>query len=486
MEELRIQHPTDRRGLGFTEKVYRCELEPLGGSAFVLKDLQVSDSTPDASMPILHKGYFDSHAHPSICCERRKQLDLSQCRSVEEVLHQVEETSESMGGVLRGHSWDESRSGLSLEDFVRKVARRLPNHMPIILTRVCSHSAIVNQSFKELFGLPLMPDIVREEDYFSLRRRLPGMGLKERCDEFKLLQKQLMEEGLTAVGELWVRKEEVDMYRKLCDEGALLLDVAGCVSFEEAFEVLEAGPFALTNKLSLGPNDRHATFSARHAKFFLDGSFGTRTAALTRPYADVESFGKLTYETSALLEKFRKALDLGFFLSVHALGDAAVAQLGNAAQLLKSHLRGRLQGDGSTQLPQTYHRLEHAQLIGNQSLEAFDPDLWSVSIQPCHRIDDKGFILSRLGQERFANLAYRQKSFLDAKIPLSFGSDAPISSWNVIRNIRAAMEHHNPEERMSFSECVWAYTTGARLSLGLSAGKMGPRSTVYLATSSLR
>ena len=93
MEELRIQHPTDRRGLGFTEKVYRCELEPLGGSAFVLKDLQVSDSTPDASMPILHKGYFDSHAHPSICCERRKQLHLSQCRSVEDVLEKFTATS---------------------------------------------------------------------------------------------------------------------------------------------------------------------------------------------------------------------------------------------------------------------------------------------------------------------------------------------------------------------------------------------------------
>ena len=150
------------------------------------------------------------------------------------------------------------------------------------------------------------------------------------------------------------------------------------------------------------------------AKFWIDGSLGSRSAALLEPYSDdLENFG--TILLSGYEDEYSKAHRNLMQTSTHAIGDRAVIEV---LDTLESVL-------GEYPRKDHRHRIEHCELLGSEQIQrikdlgvvaAMQPNFvgaWCI-LQPMYQ--------QRLGKDRmrWCN-PYRQ--LLDAGVVVAFGSD---------------------------------------------------------------
>ena len=103
-------------------------------------------------------GIIDSHLHFSAWSEGKKAVDLSECRSIKEVVEKLVERA----SVLSPDAWVR---GMHF-DHTRFAENRLPDSSdldaiknPVLLTRVCYHAHSANSRALELAGVPLMKNI---------------------------------------------------------------------------------------------------------------------------------------------------------------------------------------------------------------------------------------------------------------------------------------------------------------------------------------
>ena len=93
-----------------------------------------------------------------------------------------------------------------------------------------------------------------------------------------------------------------------------------------------------------------------------------------------------------------------------------------------------------------------------------------ASIQPSHCIDDMRWAPKRIGLER-CKIAYNFKSFLDAGIPVAFGTDWFVEPLDPRIGLYAAVTRETldggplggflPEERISLDDAIDLYTRGS-------------------------
>src|SRR5947209_17513282 len=93
-----------------------------------------------------------------------------------------------------------------------------------------------------------------------------------------------------------------------------------------------------------------------------------------------------------------------------------------------------------------------------------------ASMQPSHASDDMRWADARLGPERVA-CAYAWRWFLDAGVPLAFGSDAPVEIVNPFYGLYAATTRQDekgspsggwhPDQKLTLEEALRAQTAGS-------------------------
>jgi predicted amidohydrolase YtcJ len=188
----------------------------------------------------------------------------------------------------------------------------------------------------------------------------------------------------------------------------------------------------------------------------MDGSLGSRTAALAAPYSDdAGNSGIRRYEQSKLNQMSAERAAAGFQLGFHAIGDLA------------NHKA--LDAFASTgQAPNSRFRIEHAQVLLPGDFDRFAKLGVIASMQPVHLLTDMNWAAARLGPER-ARYSYAWRSMLDHHIPLAFGTDYPVESINPLRGLYAAITRQNeagtatyqPQEKITLAEAIYAYTQGS-------------------------
>ena len=472
----------------FVNQVFDVKLRALQSDShwYVLEDVALSSAPVlgDERLPILHKGYFDSHLHVTWMGLKQNEIDLQGVRSVEELEERVRNfisNAPASMPVWRGHGWDEGVLGVSLDALTRYLESRLPDSKPLVLYRICGHSAFVNRNVRVRGGRQDLACFVTDRDLIGLAELLPQADEQECAAAFLRAQSQLVKVGISAVGDMSLDETSAAGIRGLAARGELLIDVQGVIDGGRAPSVENNGPLTAANAAAIGPLDRAAVFSVRHWKKYLDGSLGSSTAWLSRAYSDSDGFGDSLQKISQLCEGAREALIAGFHLSFHAIGDAALDQALEIGDLLHRQLLSRKVSDPSLDWPATYHRLEHVQVARDDQIRRMqEQKLWAICTQPGHRVSDQHFVGARLGNTRLQNEGYRAASFMRAGIPVALSSDAPIATHDPDSVIRFACTHPNPKERLTLTEAVWRYTTGSRLDLGLSPGNLKKGATVFM------
>jgi predicted amidohydrolase YtcJ len=195
-------------------------------------------------------------------------------------------------------------------------------------------------------------------------------------------------------------------------------------------------------------------------KFFADGALGSRGAWLKQPYKDAPGQRGLPFHTDAEIRNLmsRAAMD-NFQVAVHAIGDAANAQILGAIDELSDTYKGDRRW-----------RIEHAQIVDPADLPKFAKHGIVASMQPTHETSDWRMAEARLGMERLQG-SYAWKTMLANGVPLAFGSDFPVESPNPFPGLAAAISREDaqgqppggwmPEQKLTLEQALAAFTRGA-------------------------
>jgi hypothetical protein len=150
-------------------------------------------------------------------------------------------------------------------------------------------------------------------------------------------------------------------------------------------------------------------------KFFLDGTFSTKTAWLHEAYAgEPENTGSPTGTPAYYRRLVRRAARRRRQTAFHAIGDRAVSTLLDSVEELSSRF---------PEVTGLRLRLEHAQLVRKEDMPRLRRLGVLVAAQP-HAMWNPGKDRALLGDTRY-EAAYPYRSLLDAGVHLSFGSDVP-------------------------------------------------------------
>ena len=88
------------------------------------------------------------------------------------------------------------------------------------------------------------------------------------------------------------------------------------------------------------------------------------------------------------------------------------------------------------------NRIEHAQVVDPADIPRFAKLGVIASMQPNHLLTDMNWAEERLGPQRAA-YSYAWKAFLDAGVPLAFGTDYPVEPITPFRGLYAAVTRKN-------------------------------------------
>ncbi len=182
----------------------------------------------------------------------------------------------------------------------------------------------------------------------------------------------------------------------------------------------------------------------------LDGSFGTKDAALSEPYMDDEfNRGILFYKDDQVIDFVKKANRAGLQIQLHCIGDAAVVQ---AVKALEAALKD---------YPRKYHRhtLIHACLIPEETLEKIASLEIGINIHPGHLVsplEPAEYLESILGAR--VHQIWPINKMLDMGINVSAGSDGPVITANPVEGIYGACNHYIADHAVSTADALCMYT----------------------------
>lgn len=322
---------------------------------------------------------------------------------------------------------------------VAEIDRAVPDRR-VWISRVDLHSAIPNSAAVR-WAQQVHPTATLHHDYYyrddyvilfsRLMRDLPR-AMKERALE--LARRRCLGRGITTVHALeggWAATN---------DDVELVADFLARPGFHGVVYHQSEDP-ALA---------RRRGWPRLGGCLMVDGSFGSRTAALSAPYADDPTTSGVIYRDEAHLDRLVSlCADHGLQLAMHAIGDVAIDRLVAA-------YRAGVRRYGSRALG---HRIEHFELPTPAAIAGAAEAGARLAVQPAFEVlwgGPAAMYARRLGPER----ARRTNPFRTLRahgLALAGGSDSPVTPLDPFLGIHGFVNHPTPEERLSLAEALNAF-----------------------------
>ena len=202
---------------------------------------------------------------------------------------------------------------------------------------------------------------------------------------------------------------------------------------------------------------------------FLDGSIGSRTAAVEHGYRDGDGSGLLYLNRDQLFELFDEATESGLSLGVHAIGDRAIEEAISAWEAVIAK-----RGSIASVRPS----IDHFEIANPEQIARAARCGMLLSMQPAFDYlwgGADGMYAQRFGAER----ALGMNLFKTARRAGCFvcgGSDSPVTKFSALLGISSLVNHHVPAERFTTDEALRVYCVdAARLSFDETRrGKLAP------------
>jgi predicted amidohydrolase YtcJ len=436
----------------------------VGPSAKVAKQATAETRIIDLGGRTLLPGFIDTHNHFCLYAFLTDQVDCraaSGCAAGEDVVQALRERAGRTPAGQWVIGWGYAPYLLSdRKEITRHDLDRASKDHPIVLVHVSVHGAVVNSlALRKLRFSRKTPDppggvihreaggvpngVLSESAFMGpLFFNTPsiyaeGMAGYEREDRVAMMARCAAlyhRLGIVGVHDPFVDGPTLRTYQEAETQGRLPLRLRAYVLNRWADPIIAAG---------VGSGFGSPELRIGAIKIFLDGGMSSRTAAVSRPYAQGGSGkGILNYAQAELTREIRRFHRAGYPVSVHAQGDRALGNLLKAFEAAGAHgnlLRHHVVHAGNI----TPSQIERAAVLG----------LYITSQANFFSLLGDGF-LEAFGPRRSRGL-YPFRTLLKSNIRLALSSDCPVADPDPRIGLRDAIcRRTGSGAEFGLSECL--------------------------------
>jgi hypothetical protein len=422
-------------------------------------------------------GFNDAHVHLAHAGEEKLSVNVAGAKTLDEFRDRIVAAVEKAqpGEWIVGAGWDETLWPVKVPP-TRWDLDEVSSGHPIYLDRVDGHIGVANTRALQLASITVASrepaggkidrdeagtpnGILRETARDAVRAVIPKPTHEKQRQAIEVALADLASHGITSAQDnsSW---EDFQIYEELEKDGKLTVRISEWLPFDDSIEDLNrkrSSHPAVDNMLHTGM-----------LKGFMDGSLGSKTAALLEPYSDdPKNSGLPQYEPDKLNPMTRERLLAGYQIGFHAIGDKgaqmALDAFAEAEKAAKEKNVKAADGGNDYRL-----RIEHSQVTTPQQILRFKELKVIASMQPSHLLTDMNWAEARLGPKRAAH-SYAWAEFLKRGVVLAFGTDYPVEPVTPFRGLYAAVTRQNekakktyyPEQKLSIEQAITAYTVGS-------------------------
>ena len=432
-------------------------------------------------------GLIEGHGHLIGMGMNLLNLDLSGTTSYQQIIDMVAEAAENAkpGQWIQGRGWHQSKweesttlvKGFPIHDSLSLVS---PNN-PVFLKHASGHAALANKKAMEIAGIQsinLEIDPIGKEEFGEIIRddlgnatgvfnektqnlvakHIPEDDDERIVDAIVLANKECLRHGVTSFHDAGNGDRIIDLYKKTIDEG--LLNVRMYVMLAGSDTALISKWYEQGPLMNYGDNG----LTVRSIKMYMDGALGSRGAWLIESYSDREAhFGHATTPPEDLYPVAKRALETGFQVCSHAIGDRANREVLNSYQ------------QAFEEQPEAAKdhrfRIEHAQHINGDDIMRFAELGVIPAMQAIHMASDRPWAIDRLGIERILEGAYVWQKLLQSGAVIVNGSDVPVEPIDPLASFYASVSRrtlagtpeggYEPDQKMTREQALRSYTLDA-------------------------
>ena len=410
-------------------------------------------------------GFNDAHIHFASGGSSLLRLNLAGL-GLEDVRARVAEAVKKAGSGewVYGRGWDHTLwPGEKYPS--RKDLDGVSADVPVALTRVDGHVVWANSKALALSGItratenPPSGEVEKEageptgilkEGATGLLKRGKAAAVGREGSALEVALEEARRNGITSIQ---TGGEAIEPYERLLAEGKLTVRVS-------VWGVLGGNVkrYAELAKKTAG----HPQIRQGALKGFADGTLGSGTAAFFEPYDDAPTTKGLPQWGQEELNRAVAAADkAGLQVAIHAIGDLGIAMTLDAFEEARKANGAR----------DSRHRIEHVQVIRPADIRRFKDLGVIASMQPCHVTNDLRWAEKRAGRKRCEEGGYLWKTFVEAGVPLAFGTDWPVEPIDTMANLYACLTRQTldgkpaggwfPKERLTMGQAIEFATLGS-------------------------
>jgi len=428
----------------------------------------------DAEGGLLLPGFNDSHLHLYAFGRNRYRIQANGVTSIDELVARgrdlIDRIKPPEGSVVSGTGWNQDIFTGDKRIPNRHDIDRISTEHAVIISRVCGHSLCCNSLAMKMAGITRESvcnesgqiELDKEGEplgifgegtaLYKIRDMIPSYTQEQIEEQLLYAMRHALENGITSAGSRDVIDDNyqsiVDTYIKLYTENDLHLRVSLQCTIENDTVFNEFIRRGWVTRSSMG----HPYLTMGASKLFADGSLGSRTAYMRKPYLDAPSTHGFQIhpqeEMDALVLKNHKN---GFQVIVHAIGDAAIEETLNAFEKANCGHTNELR-----------HGLVHCQITDLPLLQRMADNGILAFMQPIFLTHDLYMLENRVGKE-LASTSYAHETMKKLGVKAVYGTDCPVESMSPLECIDCAVNRHDvtngyPEEGFYPGECVDVYT----------------------------
>lgn len=421
----------------------------LGDKDGFKKYIEVSNEVIDLSGKTLLPGFYDSHVHLVQTGLNILSFDASKVISIPELLELIYEKSKKIpnGELIRIIGYDESKV----------MEKRLPTRYeldsstqnnPVWVNTVEYHTSVVNSLALHKLNLPFnLEGVIRDDRGLPDGRFVSKASSMVRNNIFNIIPDS-------------VRKKGVSKALNLAIENG----VTSINAMEGGFTFHDKDTRFIRENKNFFPIDLILFYQTTDVEkvisnglkrvggcIFLDGSFNSRTAALSRPYNDdKETRGTLYFTQEELNHFVLQAHKNNMQIAMHAIGDRAIDQILNAYEIALSLYPKK----------DHRHRIEHFELVTEAQIYRAKKLNLVLSMQPAYEYfwgGARGMYDTRLGPER-RKITNPLRKITDEGLMIAGGSDSDVTPINPILGMHAAANHPTKDSSLDILEAIKIFT----------------------------
>ena len=239
--------------------------------------------------------------------------------------------------------------------------------------------------------------------------KIPEKTLQQQIRTMNYGFEELLKLGFTTTHNLGVDKNHMNVYEHLEKKDSLPMRV-------HAFIAARKYNIDLVNKwLEKGPTNNDDSFlQVRGFKGYYDGSLGSRGAKFLEDYSDKKGHTGVGGKAYGFHEDLiTKAMDQGFQLAIHAIGDKANRDV---LDLYENYFKI------NPESKYLRHRIEHVQVVHPEDFSRFSKLNIIASMEPAHAVEDMPWAIDRVGEKRALG-AYAWRTLRENNATVIFNSD---------------------------------------------------------------